>query len=522
MNYKILPRIVLVIVVVLLLGASIELAGMYYLVQDTAENVKVVYLDAKYKILDNLFDREMTSMTTLLKDYSEWDDLYYNVVGQDYDWAYDNATGFLVDDASYHIDFVYVESVVNDYYEYHGSEALEDLVSQTELYQKIEAERRILLDVVILEDDIYMIAGGPIVRSSEFGKRYGSLGYYIAGRKLDDAYIHEILASYLPNSEYIGLNTIHGDLEAITQNRNLAILTYPILDIKGQHLRDIKAYFNLELYNENYNNFFLHTIAVTFFVLIIILFGVIVLVYKSYGILDKAIIGVDRVASGDYRHQIGFTKYYEINNVIRHVNQMGVKIQDKIESLQEHNIETMEILIHAVEEKDLYTRGHSERVKDISVVLATKIGCVDMERIEQAALLHDIGKIGIHDEILNKPDRLTNEEYEIIKEHPAKGERILSSSTRMQQIGKIVRQHHEWFDGSGYPDGIAGADIALEARIISVADAFDAITSKRPYRIEKSFKTGVKILESSKGTQFDPKIVDIFIEVIDDIRPIIE
>ena len=243
---------------------------------------------------------------------------------------------------------------------------------------------------------------------------------------------------------------------------------------------------------------------------------------KSFIIIEQAIEGVDRVATGDYSYKIDETKYYEINEVIRHVNLMGVKIQDKILKLQEHNIETMGILIHAVEEKDLYTRGHSERVKDIALIVAQRIDFVDVDLLEQAAILHDIGKIGIHDDILNKPGKLTHEEYEIIKEHPEKGERILGSSSRMSKVSTIVRQHHEWFDGGGYPDGIQGEEIYIESRIISVADAFDAITSKRPYRSAKSFKSGMDIIMKGAGTQFDPRVVKAFVESDDEIRDIID
>lgn len=156
------------------------------------------------------------------------------------------------------------------------------------------------------------------------------------------------------------------------------------------------------------------------------------------------------------------------------------------------------MLVNAVEEKDLYTRGHSERVKDISIILASELGYKELDLIEEAAVLHDIGKIGIHEDVLNKPGKLSKEEYEIIKQHPVKGERILSSSRKLAVVASVVRQHHEHYDGNGYPDGLKEASIEIEARIIAVADAFDAMTSERPYRKAMAYDNAIEILVKEK------------------------
>ena len=141
----------------------------------------------------------------------------------------------------------------------------------------------------------------------------------------------------------------------------------------------------------------------------------------------------------------------------------------------------------------------------------------DIDLIALAGLLHDIGKIGIPESILDKPGKLTKEEYEIVKRHPEIGAEILSSIRQFEEVVPAIRHHHERYDGRGYPDGLKGEEIPVMARIIAVADAFDAMLSKRPYRDALSLNSAVKELQRNKGSQFDPQIVDILLNIIPDL-----
>ncbi|MFP4522266.1 MAG: HD-GYP domain-containing protein, partial [Fibrobacterota bacterium] len=172
---------------------------------------------------------------------------------------------------------------------------------------------------------------------------------------------------------------------------------------------------------------------------------------------------------------------------------------------------------NAVEVKDLYTRGHSENVMAYSVKIANALGLDEqlLETIKYGGLLHDIGKIGIGENILNKPGRLTEEEFEVIKFHPALGANIIQDVPYFRDIVPLVMHHHEFFDGRGYPDGLSGTEIPYGARILSVADAFEAMTSDRPYRKSLDINLAKNILIENKGTQFDPDIVDVFVKIID-------
>ena len=183
-------------------------------------------------------------------------------------------------------------------------------------------------------------------------------------------------------------------------------------------------------------------------------------------------------------------------------------------------LETIRALAAAIDAKDPYTQGHSERVAKIAVALAQELDLSnkEIENIEYTALLHDIGKIGIDDRILGKSSKLSNEEFEKIKEHPIVGAKIIEPVDFLKNSYKAIYHHHEKYNGKGYPDGLKEKDIPLLARIIAVADAYDAMGSDRPYRKKLSKDKILKELKDQTGKQFDPEIVKALISVLDKER----
>jgi putative nucleotidyltransferase with HDIG domain len=172
-------------------------------------------------------------------------------------------------------------------------------------------------------------------------------------------------------------------------------------------------------------------------------------------------------------------------------------------------LESMKSLARTLDERDPYTHGHSHRVAKLAIAIGQELGLADkaLEELKLAGILHDIGKIGIRDEILLKPYSLTKEEYEIIKTHPEKGYNILKPIQRLSVVVEAVYTHHEWCNGSGYPRGLKGADIPLSGSIIAVADAYDTIVTDRPYRSGKDHNEAIHILKMNANTQFHPEIV---------------
>jgi putative nucleotidyltransferase with HDIG domain len=185
-------------------------------------------------------------------------------------------------------------------------------------------------------------------------------------------------------------------------------------------------------------------------------------------------------------------------------------------NLQDFYFEIIQTFARIVDAKDAYTANHSSRVRNYSKMIAEKIGfSVEMtKQIEYAALMHDIGKIGISENILKRDGALSQEETEVMKSHPIIGYNIIAPMSFLSELAPIVLYHHERYDGSGYPEKLSKDNIPLGARIISIADSYDAMTSDRPYRKALTKEESISELVRKSGTQFDPKIVEIFIEIL--------
>lgn len=188
--------------------------------------------------------------------------------------------------------------------------------------------------------------------------------------------------------------------------------------------------------------------------------------------------------------------------------------------LEKVSIQMIQTLSTTIEAKDEYARGHSHRVAEYAALIAGELGWSSEEimNLKYAAHLHDIGKIGIPDMLLNKPARLTPEEYSVIKEHTVIGAEILKNISLIPHVAEVARSHHEHYDGTGYPDGLAGEDIPLSARIVAIADSYDAMNSRRIYRNALPPEKIFEEIENNRGIQFDPELADIFLKLLCDDR----
>jgi putative nucleotidyltransferase with HDIG domain len=200
------------------------------------------------------------------------------------------------------------------------------------------------------------------------------------------------------------------------------------------------------------------------------------------------------------------------------VNIKNDELKRTYDELRKTYLDTIEALRLTVDAKDEYTRGHSDRVAYFACKVGKAIGLTDaeLETLRIGGIFHDIGKIGTSDEILKKTDMLSGQEYDIIKQHPLKGAHILSAVSMFEDAVPLIKCHHEWVDGSGYPLGLKGEEIPFLGRILSVADAFDAMTSTRHYRLKLNLENAKDQLVKGSGTQFDKQVVDIFIAVVID------
>lgn len=193
----------------------------------------------------------------------------------------------------------------------------------------------------------------------------------------------------------------------------------------------------------------------------------------------------------------------------------GRFLKQKIPQLEQGYIEFVKAVAQAIEKRDPYSHGHSERVAQISLQIANRMGCSERLKrdIEMAARIHDIGKASIRDGILIKLGPLTPDEWFQIMQHPAEGAGLISSLSFLKDLLPIIEGHHEWYNGEGYPNQLKEEEIHLGARILAVADAYDSLTSERPYRHRLSREEAIEIIKRGAGSQWDPTVVQAFIEV---------
>jgi HD-GYP domain-containing protein (c-di-GMP phosphodiesterase class II) len=227
--------------------------------------------------------------------------------------------------------------------------------------------------------------------------------------------------------------------------------------------------------------------------------------------------GARRLAAGNYETRVPTDARNEVGLLAESFNAMGAEIQKAIEEIRRQSNRNKELfmgsirmLANAIDEKDPYTRGHSERVAYYSAMIAKHMGMPEdeVERVHLSGIIHDVGKIGIEDKILRKASALTDDEYEIMKQHPTKGAHILEAVPMLKEMAGAGLQHHENIDGSGYPDGLKGNEIPLLGRIVSVADAFDAMTTDRPYSKAMTYEAALARLRMLIDKKFDGPCVE--------------
>jgi putative nucleotidyltransferase with HDIG domain len=208
----------------------------------------------------------------------------------------------------------------------------------------------------------------------------------------------------------------------------------------------------------------------------------------------------------------------DLHHILSLTKRASLNLENKIlyESIYSNILDTLKSLISSIQARDHYTEEHSRRATEMSVKIAAKMGCSDrdIECLKIAGILHDVGKIAVPDSILLKPDKLTLEEFTIIKNHSTVGENILRPVILLEKERRIIQCHHERYDGKGYPLGLAGTNIPFLARILTVADSFDAMTNNRPYRSAMSIEKAVEEVIKNKDTQFDSDVVEAFLKIL--------
>jgi HD-GYP domain-containing protein (c-di-GMP phosphodiesterase class II) len=233
--------------------------------------------------------------------------------------------------------------------------------------------------------------------------------------------------------------------------------------------------------------------------------------------VGELVEGTRRISKGDLHYTVKARGSDEIRELAESFNQMAKSLDESRQKFLDYFYRVVESLVRALEAKDRYTKGHSERVADYAAEIALKMGFSEEKIIllREIASIHDIGKLGISDNILNKKEKLSVEEMDLIRAHPVTGEEILKPLKINEEMFTVVRSHHERYDAGGYPDKLSADNISIFVAVVSVADAYDAMTSCRAYRNALSKEEAVAELKKNNGTQFNPKVVEAFLELLE-------
>lgn len=234
--------------------------------------------------------------------------------------------------------------------------------------------------------------------------------------------------------------------------------------------------------------------------------------------IEVLVAGIRRITRGDLQYRIKLNSTDEMGEVASAFNQMSRSLYHTRRKTLAYFHRIVSSLVRVLEARDPYTQGHSKAVANYATRIALKLGLPreQVKVFKKITILHDIGKVGIEDKILNKPGALTPEEWEKIRAHPIIGEKILRPVLKDERMLHAVRGHHERYDGTGYPDRLKGDDINIFAAIVSVADAFHAMTSDRAYRKSLPVNEAVAELKRNRGTQFHPRVVDAFLQILEE------
>ena len=257
-----------------------------------------------------------------------------------------------------------------------------------------------------------------------------------------------------------------------------------------------------------------------------LLLAIIAAVFFASGIARPIRVLADRtreIAQGKYQQRVTLRTHNEIGDLADNFNVMSESIETAIDQLKKAANENHQLFINsirmlaaAIDAKDPYTRGHSERVARYSIAIGKNLHLPEkeMRNLRISSLLHDVGKIGIDDRILRKPGALSDDEFEVMKQHPVKGAAIMSGVSQLTECIAGMKYHHEKWSGGGYPDGLQGDAIPMQARIVAIADTFDAMTTNRPYQKAMEINYVVDKIKSFAGTRFDPKVIDAFVSAV--------
>jgi len=319
-------------------------------------------------------------------------------------------------------------------------------------------------------------------------------------------------------------NTARSDVSPIYKDKNGTwISAYaPIKDVDGNTVGILELNHHIGYYIKQLRFRLLGIIALCLIACLLGVFVVIPLLEPILSNINSLSAAATEMQKGNYNYRIKPRSYDEVGQLAIALEKMRLSLKRYIRQLKEAwikereaHLESIKTLSGAIAVRESYTKGHIERVARCAELIAKEMGLTEgeIDIIRYGCVLHDVGKIGVNVDIINKPSKLTDEEYDKIKEHPSMGVKIIEGVGFLEKARDIILHHQERYDGKGYPDGLKGENIPVTARIVCLADAYDAMASDRPYRDRLENNKIIAIIKKESGRQFDPKVVDAFLKV---------
>jgi sensor domain CHASE-containing protein len=527
------------LIVILYTTSRIILLGSFAALeeQNTSRNVEQAL---------NALSKELSLLSATNGDWAAWDDTYIFIEDANEDYIRSNLVDgtfttlrlnlMLFIHSSGRIVFGKAFDLQNEE-EIPVPQSFQEHLSSNDLLLRHPSVESSVKGIILLSEDPMLISSRPILTSEDEGPIRGSL---IIGRYLDSTEIERLaetinlsltMCRFEDQDMPLDFQEVRSSLEEapilVRPLNGESIAGYVSLkDIYGKPVLVLRVDMPRDIYEQGQANmryFLLALLAVG------LVYGVMTLLHLEKYILSrlarlsKSVSSIG--ASGDLSSRVAMaggdelsSLADEINGMLEALEQSAEKLQHTTENLRKALGATIQAIALTVEAKDPYTAGHQRRVADLARAIATEMGLSEepIDGIRMAGAIHDIGKISIPGEILSRPGRLSDIEFGLIKTHPQVGYDILKTIDFPWPVAQIVLQHHERMDGSGYPQGLSGEEIILEARILAVADVVEAMASYRPYRLAHSIKEALEEISQNRGVLYDPEVVDaclrLFIE----------
>ena len=498
-----LKRTYIYITIVMIFSSIILSLGIYYINLQGIILFENSEIENKQELLELYIEDSYNNLGTLNRAHAYWTQANIAVSNEDVEWIEDNLTEYIFT-GDFNVDFVVLSNEDGSFISSFGVYNI--FITDTEVFNKVIEDDIEYNSIVWYDGDAFIVSGYPIADDDETNKS----GVLLLGRRIDNEMI-TIIESIIGKDEENEVFLFETIEDISLLNEDFSDIIFESMDDNIIFVTQYELIFSTYV-RERILRDSIITLALNVVVVVLILIILVRRFKKELDQLIKQILELD-VKHSNYE-EMKFVRASELNQIITSFNFLRKKISQNMKDLVDKNLEVVKLLSTASEINDPYTQKHSINVSELSRKIGKRMKIEELDNLELSAELHDVGKVFVQLSILNKKGKLSSKERAEINKHPIHGAELLENIKDFDEVRFGVLHHHERYDGTGYPSQLKGDEIPLFARIIHIADVYDAISSSRPYREAFSKEEVIKIMEDGRGNSFDPAILDVFFDVI--------